>query len=127
MNALAASDIEAADFLARLDSDGSPGRCGLRGVCIRLSRAACASRTSTNGSLLTGAVAGRVPGRARPRSSLADRLLVPLNRAGIREIPETRLMLRGLRAVLPGWRRKTPAVPRHRHARKPRAGTGRPG
>jgi hypothetical protein len=28
MNALAANDIEAADLLARLDGDGSPGRCG---------------------------------------------------------------------------------------------------
>jgi hypothetical protein len=28
MNALAANDIEATDLLARLDGDGSPGRCG---------------------------------------------------------------------------------------------------
>ena len=28
MNALAAKDIEAADLLARLDGDSSPGRCG---------------------------------------------------------------------------------------------------
>ena len=28
MNALAANDIEAADLLARLDGDGSLGRCG---------------------------------------------------------------------------------------------------
>ncbi|MFI5083516.1 MAG: hypothetical protein ACHQCE_20785 [Streptosporangiales bacterium] len=28
MNALAANDIEAADLLAGLDDNGSPGRCG---------------------------------------------------------------------------------------------------
>jgi len=46
-----------------------PRRCWLapatRGVCIRLSRAACASRTPANGSPLAGAVAGRVPVRVR--------------------------------------------------------------
>jgi hypothetical protein len=37
----------------------------MRGVCIRLSRAASASRTPANGSLLAGAVARRVPARVR--------------------------------------------------------------
>ena len=66
----------------------------MRGVCIRLSRAA---RPSPNpGERFP---AGRGSGKVRPRSSsaltpapnsnLADRLLVSLNRAGIQEIPET--------------------------------------
>jgi hypothetical protein len=74
-----------------------PGRCWLipamRGVCIRLSRAAF--RIPNPGERFP---AGRGSGRARPRSSsaltpapnssLVDRLLVSLNWAGIQEIPE---------------------------------------
>ena len=81
---------------------------GLRGVYIRLSRAACASRTPANGSLPAGAVAGASRSSSAlnpaPNSSLADRLW-PRNRAGIQEVPEQADAPAWL--VLPGRRRKT--------------------
>jgi hypothetical protein len=66
----------------------------MRGACILFYCAASASRTSVNGSVLAGAVAaGRVPpsefgvdSAPNSRPGAGDRLLVPLNRAGIHEM-----------------------------------------